>query len=111
MPTYNETGAGGAVCHGCCINSMINYYPVNFKQGDIAFRQDRANKGILEPVAIKQVFITFNGNVEIIKYIDTFNALYTDVDLVDQATAIALATAYQQLQIAKLETYIDSLCP
>lgn len=110
MPTYNEAGSGSVLCKGCAVYYFGMTFTLAFKEGDLAFRKDRALKGVLEMIAIKQVFVNFNGNVPIIKYIDTYNALYTDADLVDQADAMALAIAFQKAKIASLNNYIDSLC-
>jgi hypothetical protein len=94
---------------GHSINDVYTQYVITYREGDVVFIKEQALKGVLEPVAIRRIVSDLLGNIVITKYITSFNEIFFDIDLVDQATAVSLATTYQQNQILKYEQYINSL--
>jgi hypothetical protein len=99
---YNYTGSGFVVIGGCtAINLYVNL-TYRFKVGDTCFLRFRAMKGKLEKIVIKEVRVVSNdytyGAVKFM-YIDTFNAIYGEEDLMTEKEAILLAKQYYQYQI------------
>lgn len=106
MAVFNETGVGGVVPAGCGIITYIDVHQTLFATGDILFNIDKAKKGVLEKVVIKKVNIInakFTGGQFEVMYVDTFNALWNETDLVSHAQAIILATAYYNDILADLD--------
>lgn len=97
MAVFNETGSGGALMAGCAIITYVDVHQTLFAARDIVFNITKAKRGILEKIVIKKVKIIngtlTSGQFEVM-YIDTYNALWNEWDLVSHATALALATAY-----------------
>jgi hypothetical protein len=67
--------------------------------------KDKAMHGILEKITIKNLYFTTVTTL----YKDTYNTLWNENELLDQADAVALAIAYWETLEAKLEAYQDSL--
>jgi len=106
MAVFNETSAGGALTTGCAIITYVDVHQTLFAARDIVFNIDKAKRGILEKVVIKKVRIIngllTSGQFEVM-YVDTYNALWNEWDLVSHATALALATAYYGDVLADLD--------
>ena len=91
--------------------SSINY-PVRFAEGSIAYRCDKAQKGILEPIWIKHTSIRRSSRGMVIMYIDNMNAIYAEYELCSQGQAKLAAEQYLQAQIAAIDAAIAHLnCP
>ena len=106
MTTFNITGDGGAENGGCAVITTEFSQNLTLAVGDTAYLLYKAVLGVLEKIVIREVLV----EPYIIKYIDTLNAVYLDSEVVDEATAIALAETYHENRIAQTKAYIDSLC-
>ena len=98
----NYTGSGIIVIAGCTIINLYVNLIYRFKVGDVCFLKFKAVKGKLEKIVIKEVRVVSNdyiyGAVRFM-YIDTFNAIYGEEDLVTEKEAILLAKQYYEYQI------------
>ena len=102
MPTITYTGAGAVFFNGCTEINFSKYYPHKFNVGDACFLKFKAVKGKLEKVVIKQVKIVSNyaidGTIKFM-YLDTFNSLHGEKDLLTQNEAVQTAKQYYEYQI------------
>jgi hypothetical protein len=94
---YNEIGSGGVKLRGCAKYSENHIYTTIFGVGDILYNIDKARRGVLEKVVIKQI-IPINtrftyGQFKVL-YKDTLNALWNERDLVTLGQAQTIAVAY-----------------
>jgi len=99
---WSYVGSGSLSLQKCGVG--VVYTPKNlcfyrFNPGDTAYLGYKAAKGVLEYVVIKKVRLnsTFmSGGVGecIALYIDTFNAIYNEWDLLTLADATAMVNAY-----------------
>ena len=98
----NYTGSGIIVIAGCTVINLYVNLTYRFKVGDVCFLKFKAVKGKLEKIVIKEVRVVSNdyiyGAVRFM-YIDTFNAIYGEEDLVTEKEAIPLAKQYYEYQI------------
>lgn len=78
---------------------------VKFKPRDTVWSKAKAMTGLLERVTIKDLSFTSVTTL----YKDTYNRVWNENELVDEATAVALAIAYWEEVEAKLEAYQESL--
>lgn len=91
------TGSGGLLFKGCGSYRQTYYYYSYFGEGDVAYIKERARYGILEKVVIKKVIFTKDEgtyNQLVVKYKDTFNALHSNLELVDELTALEMIQFY-----------------
>jgi hypothetical protein len=106
MAVFNEIGAGGSEVAGCAIITYIDVHQTLFAARDIVFNITKAKRGVLEKIVIKKVKIINSkftyGQFEVM-YVDTYNALWNEWDLVSHATAIALSTAYYEDLLVDLD--------
>lgn len=90
------------MCGAIVIFSPIPYCPRRFNPGDLVYLQYKAIKGILEYVVIKKLKIvdrTIQGYGQCVTlYVDTWNALYNEDDLVTLEEANSLISTYQYNQ-------------
>ena len=91
--TYEATG--GIEIFGCSTyNAEITYHPI-FQIGDILYSKEKAMHGIYEEIAVKKIlFPTY-------LYVDTFNALWNQRELVTYEVATALIEQYILIRNAK----------
>jgi hypothetical protein len=98
----NYTGSGTIVIAGCTVINLYVNLTYKFKVRDVCFLKFKAVKGKLEKIVIKEVRVVSNdyiyGTVRFM-YIDTFNAIYGEEDLVTEKEAIILAKQYYEYQI------------
>lgn len=100
MPSYTATG--GFNLEGAsafCYSQQIN---LKFGIGDIAFIKARAQKGKLEKICIKRVFVKTYQDVPLYK--DTFNAVYFEPELVSHEEAISLALIFYNRELAEINS-------
>lgn len=94
-----ETGSGTIVISSCTPISLYVNLTYKYKVGDACFLKFRAQKGKLEKIVIKEVKVVANkytsGMVNFM-YIDTFNAIYAEQDLLTEKEAILVAKAYYE---------------
>ena len=90
--------ASGSLNLGKCGDYVLNVVylrSIAFSIGDTAWLKYKAEKGILESIVIKKIRLvdfTYKGlGLAYILYVDTFNALYNDYDLIYYADAVAIA--------------------
>jgi hypothetical protein len=106
MAVFNENGAGGVNVAGCGIITYIDVHKTLYAARDILFNIYKAKKGVLEKVVIKKVKI-INGKLTYgqfeVMYVDTYNALWNEWDLVSHSQAIVLATAHYQCVLDALD--------
>lgn len=104
--TYNETMSGGVKVSGCPVVTFIKTYQTLFASGDVVFNVHKARRGLLEKIVIKSPKLIQNirtGGTILVMYVDTFNALWNEYDLISHSQAIALATAYYEDLLEDLE--------
>lgn len=104
MATINEIGSGGCSIRGCAIITYIKTYTTKFAAGDIVFNVDKARKGVLEKVVIKKVRVinaNKTGGAFEVMYVDTYNALWNEWDLVSHREALELAQEYYEFLLAE----------
>jgi len=95
---------GGISTAGCSSPiELVKKYPHIFGLGSSVYVKNKAqNKGILEKVVVKRVNRVFPssptcaGIAAIFNYVDTFNRVWLEEELVWQPEAVTLATAYWQ---------------
>ncbi len=106
MSVYQETNNGGLVLKGCALIAYKKQYHIAYAAGDIAYNVNKARKGVLEKIVIKQARFFQNkktlGAFSVI-YVDTFNALWNERDLVGHAQAKSLAEYFLLNLLEKIE--------
>lgn len=108
MAVYNESISGGAKIRGC--GATIIYkriYTTTYGAGDVVYNVYKARKGILERLVIKRVKTVNSAKTMglfTVMYVDTFNALWNERDLVPYSTAKSLAEAYYLDQLEDIES-------
>ena len=87
--TYNSVG--GVELFGCSdyIAKQFRYF--NFAIGSIVFSAAKARKGIYEKIAIKEVLFP---KPQINLYVDTYNGLWNENELVVYSEASQLVNEY-----------------
>lgn len=99
MATFSETGNGGSTTGGCALITYCKIYVTAFGPGDIVYNVHKAKRGIMEKIVIKKQKIIDRSKTNglfAVMYIDTFNALWNEWDLVSHSQAITLATSYYE---------------
>lgn len=101
---FTYSASGSILTGGCSKYYFQLTLAHEFSIGDILYVKPKALKGVLEKVAIKD--IRFPGSydptrgrmvifdIDIPLYVDTFNALYNEEELVSYVDAIALIQEY-----------------
>ena len=105
--------SGGLDLASCVAVSETKFIIVKFKEGTVVYEARLARKGRLEKLVIKNINIINNKNtfgLYIANYVDTLNAVYIEEELVDHATALALAEAYFEEQAALAVQLAKDLC-
>lgn len=113
-PTYDffyEASGALSTCSFGSFESSINFF-TEFKPRDVAWIKKKAEQGLLRKVAIKNLYIKGNGSMYfIVVYKDTYNSFWNEGDLIDEATAIDLATAYWERIEQDTEKALQALTP
>lgn len=102
-----------------CLSSLTSFskkicIKTKFKERDIVYIKDKANKGVLESIAIKRIQLTANrctGNQFVTLYEDFYNSLWNENQIINKQEAIDLAKIYLNRQIALTEQTIKTLNP
>ena len=98
MPEFNETSLGGITIGGCARPQQKHLETTLFAPGDVAFNAYKARRGTLEKVVVKKAKLLCTRKIaglQRVLYTDTLNGLWNEDELVDFATAKALAMQYQ----------------
>lgn len=104
MADFNYAGTGGISMFGCAKATVSVFYNYAFGEGSIVFLKYKANKGILERIAIKKVIVKKNRHTmgqPVFLYQDSLNAYYNESELVSHQDAVNLAIAYHERQRAE----------
>jgi hypothetical protein len=94
---YNEVGSGGTMANGFAFQDALNLTRTKFVPGEAVYYVAKARRGILERMIVKNVRTVTNrrtrgGNR--VLYVDLYNRLWNERDLVLPEQAQALAAAY-----------------
>lgn len=96
--TYEATG--GIQLFGCSSYTLTHLRYYKYREGSILFSKQKAIKGVYEKIAIKKVlFPTQYVNL----YVDTFNGLWNEDELVSYQTAVSLVQNYIERRNAEYE--------
>ena len=109
----NYVASGGLSLASCVDVSETKFIIVKFEKGAVVYEARLARKGRLEKLVVKNINIINNKNtfgLYAINYVDTLNAVYIEEELVDHATALALAEAYLEAQQASAVQLAKDLC-
>ena len=102
MPSLSYTGSGRFQIGACAKFWKTINYPHKWSPGDILFSKLKAQLGQFEKVAIKQVRLVMNAATAgkmIFIYVDTFNSLWNEYDLVQEYDALLLAKMFYEQKI------------
>lgn len=101
MTVYSAVGSATADSGACGVGVRGVLVAYKYREGSTVFSCQKAANGVLEAVAIKSVRLVLNqqtfGRI-VPLYQDTFNRLWNENELCDEATAIVTATSYLQAQ-------------
>ena len=96
---YGEVGSGGGDAGGCVPVSIFYSQVTAFGIGDTLYNVAKARRGVLEKVVVKSIrTILTRRTLAAGKtlYVDTFNGLWNEWDLVPLGKAVSLVVAYRQ---------------
>lgn len=108
--TYTEVGSGGILATGCSGVVYYNNVRTLYGAGDILYDVHKARKGVLQKVVIKGQRVIQSKKTHgliVALYVDTYNGLWNESDLVQHEQAVLLATAYYEkylVDLAKLDS-------
>lgn len=101
MALFTYDASGGLGLNKCGVGYIFYPYYVRrvaFSIRDQAWLRYKAEIGILESIIIKKIklvdYTTRGTGLSIILYIDTFNAIYNERDLIYYEEAVTLVEAY-----------------
>jgi AAA+ ATPase superfamily predicted ATPase len=103
---YNYFSSGKIKVGGCAKTQRSIYVHYKWGENSIVYLKYKAQKGILEKIAIKRVILnsgpkTYNKIISI--YQDTLNSLYNESDLITETEARSLAITYWETQEAEIK--------
>lgn len=109
--------SGGIRVVGCASVDATAIYLVKFDLGSKVYVKKKAFRGMLDPVVIKKInrveltrpFVTGVGAV--VNYVDTFNRVWIEDELVNQETALDLAILHwENIKQASREILQENGC-
>ena len=106
MTTYNELASGGIKLKGCAFEKILESIQTLYGPGDVVYNRLKAERGSLEKVVIKKQRLIKNRNTFnrfVVMYIDTFNGLWNEYDLIKLEEAQILAQDYLMDLLIDLE--------
>jgi hypothetical protein len=114
--SYNYTASGTIRIGGCSDTFLQQYISIRYSIGSVLYLRQKALKGKLEKIAIRDVILPTslniwgsnlcnNCNITPI-YKDTYNSLYNESDLISYDEAIELATNYLIWYSAEVENQV-----
>lgn len=113
---YDATG--GITIGGCAAFKVTKRFTTAFAVGSrVYIRKKALNKGKLESVVIKKInrvmpaSPTCMGIQKAVNYLDTFNRVWMEEELVWQADAVILATLYWESVKASMQSTLTTCSP
>lgn len=100
----DHTSTGGFRLGGCSEYGFTANSPAIYSIGDILYSKAKARKGLLRKHCIKKVI---TGAIYLpIVYIDTFNAIFNEEELISYEDAIEIAEAAVIQSAQELENHM-----
>jgi hypothetical protein len=90
---------------GCTSICKAKYILYKFLEGSVVYICEEAQKGILETITIKKVLL--NGPRHKVIYVDTYNAIWEENELCDEAVAVAAAEDYLIRRLALIDAALN----
>jgi len=98
---FSYVGGGKVNFYGCFKYRKFIGHKHKYNVGDILYYLPKAEKGKLEKIVVKKVhvvrFIETYGQPKFL-YIDTYNSIYNEYDLVYEGEALLIAKTYYEIQ-------------
>ena len=97
---FNYEASGRIRVAGCAGLGLYKNYSVLFLVGSRAYVKKKARLGIIEPVVLKRInrvypnSATYRGSKAEINYVDTFNRVWMEDELLSEENAVDLARIY-----------------
>jgi hypothetical protein len=107
---FTYTASGSLRFAGCTSSAACTFLLVKFKEGSFVYLCEKAQKGILERLAIRRVKCTEIKGQIIALYFDTFNAVYNEEELCTHSEAVAKAKEFHLSQISGVQKLLDKVC-
>jgi hypothetical protein len=91
------TGSGSIRVSGCAIKKVKKNFSILYALGSRVYIKQKAKEGILESVVLKKVHrntqerYTYSGYMPVVAYVDTFNRVWIEDELISQQRAIDFA--------------------
>ena len=108
--TFSYEGSGTILLEGCVCPTRQIYVYYKWRENSYAYLKYKAEKGVMERIAIKKVIIHQSPKTayaEVVLYQDTLNSLYNESDLITEEEAKYLA---QVFWLTQLEEYRRTKC-
>lgn len=99
---FSFTGSGTIEFNSCTKYRYLKAYPYKWLPGQIVYYKPKAQIGKLEKIVVKKVQVVRTRSTDgtvVFMYIDTFNSIYNEYDLISEIEALVLAKQYYQQQI------------
>lgn len=110
MPTDYES-SGGVRVNGCAGSDFSRNFPMRFSPGDRVWIERKARNGKMESVVISRSHINKAGEGFVAVYVDTFNRVWLEYELIDQGEAKILLEAHQRAELARARSlYSGGAC-
>lgn len=110
MPTNYES-SGGVRVNGCAGFTSKRNFPVRFSPGDRVWIESKARKGKVESVVLNRFHVNEAGGGFVVVYADTFNRVWLEYELVDQAEAETLLEEHRRIVLERSRSlYAGGAC-
>jgi len=100
---FSYVGGGKVTFYGCFKYRQFFGQKHKYNVNDVVYYLPKAEKGKLEKIVIKKVHVVRTqetwGQLKFL-YIDTYNSIYNERDLVWEGEALLIAKTYYQIQEA-----------
>jgi len=93
---YTYVATGGVSLSNCVDFTVVYNYIYKFNIGSRVYIKYKAGRGILESVVIKKVNLVdvYSTEKQILNYVDTFNRVWMEDELLWKTDALVIAEAY-----------------
>jgi len=109
MSDFAYTGQGGFKLRGCAKVTVTYIYLTKFQDRDEAYIQKDATRGKLNRIFIKQTNVVLTNSQPVINYVDTFNWVWLENELVTRSEAQSLVNAYKA-KVIQERKLLESAC-